>query len=124
VEKSPGRGEKEQIVVTEFPYQVNKARTAAHIAELVRDKKLEGIGEVRDESDRDGIRLVVELKRDVIPQVVINHLYRQTDLQTTFGVINLAILQGRPAVLNLKQTIEAFITHRRDVVGRRTRFEL
>src|SRR5271155_2539374 len=86
VEKSPGRGEKEQIVVTEFPYQVNKARVFARIAELVREKKLEGIGEVRDESDRDGIRLVIELKRDVIPQVVINHLYRQTDLQTTFGV--------------------------------------
>ncbi|HEX8792012.1 MAG TPA: DNA gyrase subunit A [Polyangiaceae bacterium] len=124
VEKSPGRGEKEQIVVTEFPYQVNKAKTAAHIAELVRDKKLEGIGEVRDESDRDGIRLVIELKKDVIPQIVINQLYRQTDLQTSFGVINLAICQGRPAVLNLKETLEAFIGHRRDVVTRRTRYEL
>ncbi|HTQ45045.1 MAG TPA: DNA gyrase subunit A [Polyangiaceae bacterium] len=124
VEKSPGRGEKEQIVVTEFPYQVNKAKTAAHIAELVRDKKLEGIGEVRDESDRDGIRLVIELKKDVIPQIVINQLYRQTDLQTSFGVINLAIAQGRPAVLNLKETLEAFIGHRRDVVTRRTRYEL
>jgi DNA gyrase subunit A len=124
VEKSPGRGEKEQIVVTEFPYQVNKAKTAAHIAELVRDKKIEGIGEVRDESDRDGIRLVIELKKDVIPQIVINQLYRQTDLQTSFGVINLAIMQGRPAVLNLKETLEAFIGHRRDVVTRRTRYEL
>jgi DNA gyrase subunit A len=124
VERSPGRGEKEQIVVTEFPYQVNKARVAARISELVRDKKIEGIGEVRDESDRDGIRLVVELKKDVIPQVAINQLYRQTDLQTSFGVINLAILQGRPAVLNLKETLEAFIGHRREVVARRTRFEL
>ncbi len=124
VERSPGRGEKEQIVVTEFPYQVNKARVAARISELVREKKIEGIGEVRDESDRDGIRLVVELKKDVIPQVAINQLYRQTDLQTSFGVINLAILQGRPAVLNLKETLEAFIAHRRDVVTRRTRFEL
>ena len=124
VEKSPGRGEKEQIVVTEIPYQVNKARTAARIAELMRDKKIEGISEVRDESDREGIRLVVELKKDVIPQVVINHLYRQTDLQTSFGVINLAIVQGRPAVLNLKETLEAFIAHRRDVVTRRTRFQL
>ncbi|HXN32486.1 MAG TPA: DNA gyrase subunit A, partial [Polyangiaceae bacterium] len=124
VERSPGRGEKEQIVVTEFPYQVNKARVAARISELVREKKIEGIGEVRDESDRDGIRLVVELKKDVIPQVTINQLYRQTDLQTSFGVINLAILQGRPAVLNLKETLEAFIAHRRDVVTRRTRFEL
>jgi DNA gyrase subunit A len=124
VEKSPGRGDKEQIVVTEIPYQVNKARVAARIAELVREKKLEGVGEVRDESDREGIRLVVELKKDAIPQVVINHLYRQTDLQSSFGVINLAIVQGRPAVLNLKETLEAFIAHRRDVVTRRTRYEL
>jgi DNA gyrase subunit A len=124
VEKSPGRGDKEQVVVTEIPYQVNKARVAARIAELVREKKIEGISEVRDESDRDGIRLVVELKKDVIPQVVINQLYRQTDLQTTYGVINLAIAQGRPAVLNLKETLEAFVAHRREVVTRRTRYEL
>src|SRR5580698_831169 len=124
VEKSQGRGDREQIVVTEIPYQVNKARTAARIAELMRDKKIEGISEVRDESDRDGIRLVIELKKDVIPQVVINHLYRQTDLQSSFGVINLAILQGRPAILNLKETLEAFVAHRRDVVTRRTRYEL
>ena len=124
VEKSPGRGDKEQIVVTEIPYQVNKARTAARIAELMRDKKIEGISEVRDESDRDGMRLVVELKKDVIPQVVINHLYRQTDLQSSFGVINLAIHQGRPAILDLKETLDAFVAHRRDVVTRRTRFEL
>ena len=124
VEKSPGRGDKEQVVVTEVPYQVNKARTAARISELVREKKIEGIAEVRDESDRDGIRLVVELKRDIIPQVVINQLYRQTDLQSSFGVINLAIVQGRPALLNLKETLEAFVAHRRDVVTRRTRYEL
>ena len=124
VEKSPGRGDKEQIVVTEIPYQVNKARVAARISELVRDKKLEGVGEVRDESDREGIRLVIELKKDVIPQVVINHLHRQTDLQSSYGVINLAISHGRPAVLNLKETLEAFIAHRREVVTRRTRFEL
>ncbi|MBV9949195.1 MAG: DNA gyrase subunit A, partial [Myxococcales bacterium] len=124
VERSPGRGEREQLVVTEFPYQVNKARVAARIAELVREKKIEGIGEVRDESDRDGIRLVVELKKDVIPQVVINQLYRLTDLQASFGVINLAILQGRPAVLDLKETLDAFVAHRREVVTRRTRHEL
>jgi DNA gyrase subunit A len=124
VEKSPGRGEKEQIVVTEMPYQVNKARVAARISELVREKKLEGVGEVRDESDRDGMRLVIELKKDVIPQVVINHLYRQTDLQASFGVISLSILQGRPAILNIKEMLEAFIAHRRDVVTRRTRYEL
>jgi DNA gyrase subunit A len=124
VEKRQGPGDREQLVVSEFPYQVNKARTHTHIAELVRDKKLEGISEVRDESDRDGIRLVIELKKDAMPQVVINHLYRQTDLQTSFGVINLAIHQGRPAILNLKETLEAFIAHRRDVVTRRTRYEL
>jgi len=124
VEKSPGRGEKEQIIVTEMPYQVNKARVAARISELVREKKIDGISEVRDESDRDGIRLVVELKKDVIPQVVMNQLHRQTDLQTSYGVINLAISHGRPEVLNLKETLEAFIAHRRDVVTRRTRYEL
>jgi DNA gyrase subunit A len=124
VEKAPGRGEKEQIVVTEIPYQVNKARVHARIGELMREKKIEGIAEVRDESDRDGIRLVVELKKDVIPQVVVNQLFRLTDLQTTFGVINLAIVRGQPAVLNLKESLAVFIEHRRDVVTRRTRFEL
>jgi DNA gyrase subunit A len=124
VEKTPGKGEKEQIVVTEIPYQVNKARVHARIGELMREKKIEGIAEVRDESDRDGIRLVIELKKDIIPQVILNQLYRMTDLQTTFGVINLAIVHGQPAVLNLKETLACFVEHRRDVVTRRTRFEL
>jgi DNA gyrase subunit A len=124
VEKAPGKGEREQIVVTEIPYQVNKAKVAARIGELVREKKIEGISEVRDESDRDGIRLVVELKKDVLPQVVINQLYRLTDLQTSFGVINLAIVRGRPAVLDLRETLACFVEHRRDVVTRRTRYEL
>jgi DNA gyrase subunit A len=124
VEKSPGRGEKEQVVVTEIPYQQNKARIHARIGELMREKKIEGIAEVRDESDRDGMRLVIELKKDVVPQVVTNQLYRLTDLQTTFGVINLAIVRGRPQVLDLKQTLEVFVEHRRDVVTRRTRYEL
>ncbi|WP_394839720.1 DNA gyrase subunit A [Pendulispora rubella] len=124
VEKAPGKGERELIVVNEIPYQVNKARVHAKIGELIREKKIEGISEVRDESDRDGIRLVIELKRDVVPQVMINQLYRMTDLQTSFGVINLAIVAGRPAVLNLKETLAVFIEHRRDVVTRRTRFEL
>ncbi|MFO0674578.1 MAG: DNA gyrase subunit A [Polyangiaceae bacterium] len=124
VEKAPGKGEREQIVVTEIPYQVNKARVAARIGELVREKKLEGISEIRDESDREGIRLVVELKRDVVAQVVVNQLYRMTDLQSTFGVINLAIVHGRPQVLNLRETLAVFVEHRRDVVTRRTRFEL
>jgi len=124
VEKAAGRGDREQIVVTEIPYQVNKANIAARIGELVREKKLEGISEVRDESDRDGIRLVVELKKDVLPQVVINQLYRMTDLQKSFGVINLAIVRGRPAILDLKETLACFVEHRRDVVTRRTRYEL
>ncbi|MEA2746688.1 MAG: gyrase subunit, partial [Myxococcales bacterium] len=123
-EKSPGRGEKEQVVVTEIPYQQNKARIHARIGELMREKKIEGIAEVRDESDRDGMRLVIELKKDVVPQVVTNQLYRLTDLQTTFGVINLAIVRGRPQVLDLKQSLEVFVEHRRDVVTRRTRYEL
>ncbi len=124
VERIPHRPDREQIVVTEIPYQVNKARVHAHIGELIRDKRIEGISEARDESDRDGIRLVVELKKDVLPQVVINQLYRMTDLQTTFGVINLAIVGGRPETLDLRQTLRCFIEHRRDVVTRRTRFEL
>ena len=124
VEKTPGKGEREQIVFTEMPYQVNKARVHAKIGELMREKKIEGISEARDESDRDGIRLVIELKKDVMPQVVVNQLYRMTDLQSTFGVINLAIHHGRPAVLDLKQTLSAFVEHRRDVVTRRSRFEL
>jgi DNA gyrase subunit A len=111
-------------VVTEIPYQVNKARVAAKIGELIREKKIEGISELRDESDRDGMRLVIEMKKDVLPQILINHLYRMTDLQSTFGVINLAIVGGRPAVLNLKQTLACFVEHRRDVVTRRSRFEL
>jgi DNA gyrase subunit A len=118
------RGDREQIIVTEIPYQVNKARLVAKIAECIKDKRIEGIAEVRDESDRDGTRIVVELKKDVFPQVVQNQLYRLTDLQATFGVINLSIAQGRPAVLNLKETLSYFIEHRREVVTRRCRFEL
>ena len=124
VEKTAGRGDRETIVITELPYQVNKARVHAKIGELMREKKIEGISEARDESDRDGMRFVIELKKDVMPQVVINQLYRMTDLQTTFGVINLSIHHGRPAILDLKQTLAAFVEHRRDVVTRRSRFEL
>ncbi len=116
--------EREQIVFTEIPYQVNKARLAAKIGELIRDKRIEGVKEVRDESDRDGMRLVVELKKDIFPQVVLNHLFRLTDLQASFGIINLSIVNGRPAVLDLKETLHIFVEHRRDVVSRRSRFEL
>ena len=124
VEKAPGTRDKEQIVVTEIPYQANKAKIHARIGELMREKKIEGISEVRDESDREGIRLVIEMKKDVVPQVVINQLYRLTDLQSSFSVINLAIVRGRPAVLDLKETLAVFVEHRRDVVTRRTRYEL
>jgi DNA gyrase subunit A len=124
IEKALGKTDREQIVMTELPYQVNKARLTKRIAELVRDKEIEGVSEVRDESDREGIRLCIELKKDVYPQVVLNQLYRLTEMQITFGVINLSVVDGRPAVLNLKQTLEYFIEHRREVVTRRTRFEL
>jgi DNA gyrase subunit A len=118
------RGDREQIVITEIPFQVNKARLVAKIAEHVRDKRIEGISEVRDESDREGMRIVIELKKDVLPQVILNQLYRLTDLQASFGVINLSIANGQPAVLDLKQTLEHFIQHRREVVTRRSRCEL
>jgi DNA gyrase subunit A len=118
------RGDREQIIITEIPYQVNKARLVAKIAECIKEKRIEGISEVRDESDREGMRVVIELKKDAFPQVVQNQLYRLTDLQSTFGVINLSIANGRPAVLTLKETIQHFIEHRRIVVTRRTRHEL
>jgi DNA gyrase subunit A len=124
VEKVVGSNDREQIVVTELPYQVNKARLHAKVGELIRDKRIEGIKEARDESDRDGMRFVLELKKDVFPQVVLNQLYRMTDMQSSFGIINLSIVDGRPAVLDLKQTLECFVGHRREVVSRRTRFEL
>ena len=124
IEKARGSGDREQIVVTEIPYQVNKARLHAKIGELIRDKRVDGIKEARDESDRHGMRLVIELKKDVYPQVVLNQLYRLTDLQSTFGIINLSIVNGRPQVLDLRDTLRHFIDHRREVVTRRTRFEL
>jgi len=118
------RTERDRIIVTEIPYQVNKARLIEKIAELIQDKRIEGISDLRDESDRDGLRIVIELKRSEIPLVVLNNLYKHTQLQTTFGVIMLALVHNRPEVLNLKQILEAFIEHRREVVIRRTAFEL
>ena len=124
IEKVIGSADREQIVVIELPYQVNKARLHAKIGELIREKRVEGIREARDESDRDGMRLVIELKKDTYPQVVLNQLYRHTELQTTFGIINLAIVDNRPRVLTLREMLQIFIEHRRDVVSRRTRFDL
>ncbi len=114
----------ENIIITELPYQVNKARLIEKIAELVRGKKIEGISELRDESDRDGIRIVMELKRGEMAQVVLNNLYKHTQMETTFGIIMLTLVNGQPRVLDLKKLLGYFLQHRRDVVLRRTRFEL
>jgi DNA gyrase subunit A len=116
--------DREQLVFIELPYQVNKARLCAKIGSLIRDKRVEGIKEVRDESDREGMRLVVELKKDVFPQVVLNQLYTLTDLQATFGVINLSLVNNRPETLNLVDTLQLFVDHRREVVSRRTHYDL
>ncbi len=118
------KGEKVAIVVTEIPYQVNKKRLLENIADLVRDKAIEGISDLRDESDRDGMRIVIELKRGEQPELVLNNLYKHTQLQTTFGIIMLAIVGGRPRVLPLVDILEYFIEFRREVVRRRTEFEL
>ncbi|OFW06669.1 MAG: DNA gyrase subunit A [Acidobacteria bacterium RIFCSPLOWO2_02_FULL_67_36] len=118
------KGDKVSIVITEIPYQVNKARLIEKMADLARDKTIEGISDLRDESDRDGMRIVVELRRGEVPEVVLNNLYKHTQLQTTFGIIMLAIVAGRPRVLPLVDIIEQFIEFRREVVRRRTEFEL
>jgi DNA gyrase subunit A len=117
-------GERMAIVITEIPYQVNKAKLIERIAELINDKKIEGISDLRDESDREGMRIMIELKRDAIPDIVLNNLYKLTPMQQTFGVINLAIVNGQPRELNLVDTLGIFIEHRREVVIRRTRYEL
>ena len=117
------RGGRAAIIVSEIPYQVNKSKLIEKIAELVREKSLEGISDLRDESDRDGMRIVLELKRGEVPEVVLNNLFKHTSLQTTFGVIMLAIVGGRPRVLTLLEVIEKFIDFRREVVRRRTEFE-
>jgi DNA gyrase subunit A len=121
-----GRGtqERDAIIITEIPFQVNKARLIERIAELINEKKLDGISELRDESDRSGMRIVVELKRDAVPQVILNKLYKLTPMQSSFGVINLAIVNGQPRVLNLKQMLECFVDFRREVVRRRTEYDL
>ncbi len=118
------KGGKERIIVTEIPYNVNKAALIESIAKLVNDKKLDDISDIRDESNKEGIRIVIELKRDAIPKVVINNLYKHTQLEDTFGVIMLALDHGRPRVMNIKQMLECYIAHRKEVVTRRTQFEL
>ncbi|HEX6087550.1 MAG TPA: DNA gyrase subunit A [Thermoanaerobaculia bacterium] len=118
------KSERQQIVVTEVPYMTNKARLLEKIAELVRDKRIEGISDLRDESDREGIRVVIELKRDAIAEIVLNHLYRNTQMQTTFGIIFLAIANNKPEVMDLATILRHFIEHRKEIVVRRTRFDL
>ena len=118
------RAVKERIIITELPYQVNKARLIEKIAELVREKKIEGITEIRDESNREGIRVVLELRKAEMPEVILNNLYRHTQMETTFGGILLSIVDGQPRILNLKETLQEFLRHRKDVVVKRTGFEL
>lgn len=118
------KNDRESIIVTELPYQVNKARLQEKIAELVNEKKIEGISDVRDESDRDGMRLVIMLKRDAVTQVVLNNLFKHTQMQETFGVIMLALVDGQPRVLNLKEMIHYYVRHRHEVIIRRTKFDL
>ncbi|RMF54623.1 MAG: DNA topoisomerase 4 subunit A, partial [Calditrichaeota bacterium] len=118
------RGNKDRIIITELPYQVNKAALITKIAELVRNKKIEGIADLNDESDRDGMRVVIDLKRDAQPAVVLNNLYKHTQMQTTFGIINLALVDGQPRVMSLKEMLQHFIDHRHEVLLRRTRYDL
>lgn len=122
--ETEGRTFKERIVITEIPYQINKARLIEKIAELVREKKIEGITEIRDESNREGIRVVLELKRGEMPEVILNNLYKHTQMETTFGGIMLSIVDGQPKILNLKEMLDEFLKHRKDVILKRTAFDL
>ena len=119
-----GKGDRQRIIVAELPYMVNKAALIEKIADLVNEKKLEDIADVRDESDRDGMRVVIELRRDANAEVVLNNLYRHTQMQTTFGIIMLALVEGRPRVLTLREMIQKFVEHRNEVVVRRAKYEL
>jgi len=119
-----GKGDRQALIVDEIPYQVNKKTLIEKIAELVNEKKIEGISDIRDESDKSGMRVVIELKRGEVPEVILNNLYKETQMQDTFGMNMVALLDGQPRLLNLKQFLEAFLKHRREVVTRRTQFEL
>ncbi len=124
IEDMKGGGDRQQIIVTELPYQVNKARLLERIAALVKEKKIEGISDLRDESDREGIRVVVDLKRGEVAEVILNKLYKMTQMQSSFGIILLAIVDNRPKVMQLKELLFHFLNHRRSVVIRRTRYDL
>ena len=123
-EIEPFKKNRERIIITEIPYQVNKARLIEKIADLVKDKKLDGISDIRDESDRKGMRIVIEIKRDSNANIVLNNLYKYTQLETTFGIINLALVDGIPKILTLKELIKYYIDHQKEVVTRRTQFDL
>jgi len=123
-EIEPFKKNRERIIVSEIPYQVNKARLIEKIADLVKDKRIDGISDIRDESDRKGMRIVIEIKRDANANIVLNNLYKYTQLETTFGIINLALVDGVPKILNLKELIKYYIDHQKDVVTRRTEFDL
>jgi DNA gyrase subunit A len=118
------KSERQAIIVTEIPYQVNKKKLIEHMAELIRDKRIEGVSDLRDESDRDGIRIVVEVKKDAIPEIILNSLYKMTPMQTTFGIILLAIVDNQPKVMTLKELLYHFLNHRKTVIIRRTRYDL
>src|SRR5262245_7510137 len=118
------RTERQSIIVTEIPYQINKKKLLERISELVREKKIEGVADLRDESDRDGIRIVVDLKKDAIPEIILNSLYKMTQMQTTFGIILLAIVDNQPKVMTLKELLFHFLNHRKTVIIRRTRYDL
>ncbi|HHY13774.1 MAG TPA: DNA gyrase subunit A, partial [Thermoanaerobacterales bacterium] len=119
-----GSGGRHQIIITEIPYQVNKSRLLERIADLVKDKKIEGVSDMRDESDRSGMRIVIETRKDTNPKVLLNQLYNQTQMQTTFGVIMLALVNGEPKILNLRQMIYYYLEHQKDIVTRRTQYDL
>ena len=118
------KSSKKKIIVTELPYQVNKARLIEKIAELVRDKKLDGISELRDESDKDGMRIVIEIKKSEIAEVILNNLYQQTQMRTSFGINMVALVEGEPRTVNLKDILLSFVEHRKEIVIRRTKYEL
>ena len=120
----PFKKNRERIIISEIPYQVNKARLIEKIADLVKEKRVDGISDIRDESDRKGMRIVVEIKRDSNANIVLNNLYKYTQLENTFGIINLALVNGEPKILNLKELIEYYVDHQKEVVTRRTNFDL
>ena len=120
-DKASGR---ETVIVSEIPYQLNKSKLIEKIAELVKDKKIEGISELRDESDKDGLRIVIELRKGELGEVVLNNLYAQTQMQSVFGINIVALVDGEPRLLNLKEVLDSFVRHRREVVSRRTKYLL